>query len=92
VCRLLLSAQWYAWLAAADETRDPLGFALVTVPLATLAPLVMLCGAVLVLKWALIGRVRPGQHALWSCWCSRWDFVYVAWARYATAILRRLDG
>lgn len=92
VLPLLLSAQWYAWLAAADETRDPLGFALVTVPLATLAPLVMLCGAVLVLKWALIGRVRPGQHALWSCWCSRWDFVYVAWARYATAILRRLDG
>jgi non-ribosomal peptide synthetase-like protein len=47
---------------------------------------------VLALKWVLIGRVKPGQHALWSCWCSRWDYVYVAWARWATPILRRLDG
>ena len=46
----------------------------------------------LVLKWALIGRVKPGQHALWSCWCSRWDFVYVAWQKWANAILQRLEG
>jgi len=47
---------------------------------------------VMALKWLLIGRVKPGQHALWSCWCSRWDYVYVAWARYAATILRRLEG
>lgn len=31
-----------------------------------------LCLLVLTLKRALLGRVRPGQHALWSCWSSRW--------------------
>jgi hypothetical protein len=35
---------------------------------------------------------EPGQHALWSCWCSRWDYVYVAWAKYANLILQRLEG
>jgi non-ribosomal peptide synthetase-like protein len=39
-----------------------------------------------------MGRVKPGQHALWSCWASRWDFVFVAWARYANAILQQLEG
>jgi len=36
--------------------------------------------------------VKPGQHPLWSCWCSRWDFVYVAWAKYANRILQQLEG
>jgi non-ribosomal peptide synthetase-like protein len=47
---------------------------------------------VLGLKWLLLGRVRPGQHALWSCWCSRWDFHYVAWGRLARPFLARFDG
>jgi hypothetical protein len=64
----------------------------VVVPGATLATMVALCLVVMALKWGLIGRVRPGQHALWSCWCSRWDFVYVAWARYANFILQQLEG
>jgi non-ribosomal peptide synthetase-like protein len=51
-----------------------------------------LCAVVLALKWLLLGRVRPGQHPLWSCWCSRWDFLYVAWGRLARPILARLDG
>ncbi|WP_226017253.1 non-ribosomal peptide synthetase [Novosphingobium sp. FKTRR1] len=92
VLPLLLSAQWYAWLVSAAQNTSPAEYDLVVIPSATLFPLVVLCGAVLALKWLLIGRVKPGQHALWSCWCSRWDFVYVAWARYATTILRRLDG
>ena len=29
------------------------------------------------------GASAPGQHPLWSCWCSRWDFLYVAWGAYA---------
>lgn len=52
----------------------------------------LLCLLVLILKWALIGRVRPGEHALWSCWCSRWDFLYVAWGRLARPYLSRLEG
>lgn len=89
---LMLLAHWYAWLAHGEQVAGPVEFALLVIPAATLLPLLALCAAVLVAKWLLIGRVKPGQHALWSCWCSRWDFVYVVWARYASRILRRLEG
>ncbi|MFN8063025.1 MAG: amino acid adenylation domain-containing protein [Vicinamibacterales bacterium] len=64
----------------------------VAVPGATLAAAGVLCTGVLGLKWLLLGRVRPGRHALWSCWCSRWDFVYVAWAFLARPALAGLEG
>lgn len=47
---------------------------------------------VLALKWALLGQVRPGTHPLWSCWCSRWDFLYVAWRYLAGPMLSFLEG
>ncbi|MEZ6038261.1 MAG: amino acid adenylation domain-containing protein [Planctomycetota bacterium] len=47
---------------------------------------------VLATKWLLLGRVRPGQHGLWSCWASRWDFHYVLWQRYGRALLMPLEG
>ena len=40
----------------------------------------------------MLGRVKPGSHALWSCWCSRWDFLYVAWRVWARASLASLEG
>jgi len=89
---LTLTVLWYKMLAEGAVGTSLVEFDLVVIPLATLAPLVGLCLAVTALKWALIGRVKPGQHALWSCWASRWDFVYVAWARYANAILQQLEG
>jgi non-ribosomal peptide synthetase-like protein len=89
---MVLTALWYMILVEEQAEVSPLDYDLLVVPSATLFPLVALCSAVLAMKWALIGRVKPGQHPLWSCWCSRWDFVYVAWARWATRILRRLDG
>jgi non-ribosomal peptide synthetase-like protein len=39
----------------------------------------------------LLGRVRPGRHALWSSWASRWDFHYVLWQRYGRALLAQLE-
>ena len=92
VLPVVLAAVWYRLLADMAGAVSPLAYALLVIPAVTLMPLAVLCLTVLTLKWGLIGRVRPGQHALWSCWCSRWDYVYVAWARYATRILRRLDG
>ena len=89
---LVLTALWFQILSDWQGVVSPMAYAFAVIPLATLMPLVALCLTVLALKWALIGRVRPGQHALWSCWCSRWDYVYVAWARYATRILRKTDG
>jgi non-ribosomal peptide synthetase-like protein len=66
--------------------------ALAVVPGVIVGMAATLCAGVLALKWLLLGRVRPGQHALWSCWCSRWDFLYVAWGRLARPFLARFDG
>jgi non-ribosomal peptide synthetase-like protein len=43
-------------------------------------------------KWILLGRVQPGQHGLWSSWCSRWDYLYVLWWFSARAALLRVEG
>lgn len=93
VVPLVLGALWFAAIGAAAARGASLAImAWVVVPGATLATMVALCLVVTALKWGLIGRVKPGQHALWSCWCSRWDFVYVAWARYANFLLQQLEG
>jgi non-ribosomal peptide synthetase-like protein len=66
--------------------------AFVVTPVLLIGTGLMLAGVVLALKWLLLGRVRPDRHALWSCWCSRWDFHYVAWGRLARPFLARFDG
>ena len=84
-----------AWFRAVSAWQDAVPLAVtigVVVPLATMAVLLTLCGIVLAMKWALLGRVKPGQHPLWSCWCSRWDFLYVAWNLYASPALASLEG
>jgi non-ribosomal peptide synthetase-like protein len=63
-----------------------------TVMGATLATGVFAVAFMLVLKWSLLGRVQPGKHPLWSCWCSRWDFLYVAWGMVARGFLAELEG
>jgi non-ribosomal peptide synthetase-like protein len=80
---LLLFAGWCRGVEAAG----PLAAPLVTLATALAATLL-----VLALKWALLGRVRPGQHAFWSCWCGRWDFLYVAWEFLARGVLSTLEG
>ncbi|MFN3242629.1 MAG: amino acid adenylation domain-containing protein [Planctomycetota bacterium] len=59
---------------------------------ATATAAAALAAVVLGTKWLLLGRVRPGQHGLWSCWASRWDFHYVMWQRYGRALLTPLEG
>ena len=53
---------------------------------------VILAGTVLIFKWLLLGKVKPGVHPLWSCWCSRWDFLYVLWTEWALPALMPLEG
>jgi non-ribosomal peptide synthetase-like protein len=88
---LLVLVAWYRTLAAADIS-SPMFLFLVVVPLVTLAAAASPAVLVLAMKWTLLGRVRPGQHPLWSCWCSRWDFLYVAWGQYARPVLRQIEG
>ena len=85
----------WCWWGAINESAKHFPAtitALVIAPLAILAAAFIMITSIVILKWALLGRVRPGQHALWSCWCSRWDFLFVAWGFYARGTLERLDG
>jgi non-ribosomal peptide synthetase-like protein len=92
VVPLLALPFWFRLLAAAQTTVSSPVFFLAVAPLVSLGMVVFFCLLVLALKWGLLGRVRPGIHAFWSCWCSRWDFLYVAWAFYASGALSVLEG
>lgn len=92
VVPLLVLSIWFELLTGAETTVSPKIFLFVVVPIVSLGMIVCLCLLVLALKWILLGRVRPGVHAFWSCWCSRWDFLYVAWGFYASGALSVLEG
>lgn len=87
----LVAIEWMRTVVAASA-QSVMWLVAVVVPLASLQALLTMIGVVLAMKWLLIGRVRPGQHPLWSCWCSRWDFLYVAWNQYASPALGALEG
>ncbi|PYT09181.1 MAG: amino acid adenylation protein, partial [Acidobacteria bacterium] len=92
VVPMLIFPVWFYLLAEAGLTVSRQLFFLAVVPLVSLVTVAFFCMLVLALKWGLLGRVRPGIHAFWSCWCSRWDFLYVAWAFYASVPLSFLEG
>src|SRR5262249_12514586 len=83
---------WFDLIVRADAAVPRPVFLFTILPLASLGIGAFFCLLVLLLKWVLLGRVRPGAHPLWSCWCSRWDFLYVAWAVYANRLLVFLEG
>ncbi|MEC9048776.1 MAG: amino acid adenylation domain-containing protein [Planctomycetota bacterium] len=74
------------WWFDAFAARGFAGSVIATALVAASLPLV-----VLISKWALLGKVRPGQHGLWSCWASRWDFHYVMWQFYG-GVLTAFEG
>jgi non-ribosomal peptide synthetase-like protein len=92
VVPLLSGYAAYAALAAVRPRVKALAFLGAASPPALLLAELLLCLAVIALKWLLLGRVRPGRHPLWSCWCSRWDFLYVAWHHWARGLLLQLEG
>ncbi|MDY3554423.1 amino acid adenylation domain-containing protein [Gemmata sp. JC717] len=92
VAPLLLVVTWFAALEAAQPHVSPEALVFGVVPALDLAFLVALPLFGLALKWALLGRVRPATRGLWSCWCSRWDFNYIAWHYLALAPMQALEG
>jgi non-ribosomal peptide synthetase-like protein len=87
---LLAAAAWWADRLLDISVR---GFGLVVAASAATAVVGFALGSLCVaLKWLLLGRVRPGEHPLWSCWCSRWDFLYVVWGLYAGWLAAPLEG
>ena len=89
---IIVTWAWYWLMEAADDRLGLAAMLLGIGPLLTLAAGASMCMAVIVLKWLLLGRVRPGQHAFWSCWCGRWDFLFVAWGYWARRTLALLQG
>ena len=89
---VLVGLTWFRAMELASTQLSPALFRLVALPLGVLAALATLVFGIVAMKWLLIGRVKPGTHALWSCWCSRWDFLYVAWGMWASVPLTFLDG
>lgn len=92
VIQILMFVAWAGAIAAllrhvVQESAMPL-----VVPIVTLTAALGLCAIVLICKWVLLGRVAPGEHPLWSCWCSRWDFLYVVWAQLARPVLTSFEG
>ncbi|HSB08175.1 MAG TPA: amino acid adenylation domain-containing protein [Blastocatellia bacterium] len=92
VLPFLIFPVWFDLLSRAEAAMSRPVFLLTVLPIATLGIGAFFCLLVLALKWLLLGRVRPDTHPLWSCWCSRWDFLYVAWAVYAARVLAALEG
>ncbi len=89
---VVITAVWIYAMTMASGVVGPATFVVVVLPALALGAAAASCLTALALKWILLGRVKPGQHPLWSCWCSRWDFMYVAWARYAGEILMYVEG
>jgi non-ribosomal peptide synthetase-like protein len=83
---------WLWLLAMLDGRIGAVWLFGLAAPLASCAAVALPVLATIALKWLLLGRVSPGQHGFWSGWCARWDFVYVAWQRWARGPLALLEG
>ena len=89
---ILLALAWLELLALAEERVSLPVLILGVVPVLDFGFIAGLCLLGLVLKWVLLGRVKPGVHPLYSCWCSRWEFHFTAWDLYTAGPLSALEG
>jgi non-ribosomal peptide synthetase-like protein len=88
----LLAWGWFAavpqWRAAQPAAR----FYLLTLPLVSAGMGAALCALAIAVKWLVLGPIREGRHALWSCWCCRWDLLYEVWAGWAGPVIAPFEG
>jgi non-ribosomal peptide synthetase-like protein len=89
---LALAWLWFraapGWLAAQGA---PTFFAL-TLPLSFVAMGAVLLACALAVKHFVMGPIRESRHALWSCWCCRWDLLFEVWAAWAVPVLLAFEG
>ena len=88
----VLAVVWLAVLIRAETSVSTPLLLFGVMPTLEFGVLASLCLIVLVSKWLLLGRVRPGRHPLYSSWCSRWDFNYVVWDFLGLGPLTALEG
>lgn len=87
----LVAAFWFNWLSAEETLSLPV-LVLFAVPAVTLCAALLVTLLIIGLKWAMLGKVRPGVHPLWSSWASRWDLMCLVWNVFASDIVSALDG
>jgi non-ribosomal peptide synthetase-like protein len=92
VLPVLVLAGWAVALPGLEAGRSNTAFHLGLLPLAALVTAVGLCLLTWVAKWVLVGRMHEDRHVLWSCWCSRWDFLFEIWSAYARPVIDFLEG
>ncbi|MFN8588658.1 MAG: AMP-binding protein, partial [Candidatus Eisenbacteria bacterium] len=86
---LALGWAWFLW--AREQSPSPTFFAFaIPATFATIGG--VLLAAVLVVKWGVMGPIRESRHALWSCWCCRWDVLFEVWAGWAVPVLLAFEG
>ncbi len=88
----LITLAWYTVVANRTDHLSPLASRIGATMIATIGAGALAILVVWALKWILLRRVHPGQHALWSSWASRWDFHYVVWGRLGHPVLARFEG
>ena len=85
-------AFWATQLPRFEQDWPGLPLHLAVLPLAALATAAFLMLITVATKWTLLGRMREGHHVLWSCWCSRWDFLFEVWSAYARPVIETVEG
>ena len=89
---LVLAWAWFRAMPSWHAAQTAPAFFLFTLPVSVAAIGGVLCAIALLTKWLVLGPIREGRHAFWSCWCCRWDFLYEVWAAYAVPILAAFEG
>jgi len=87
----MVAALWFNWLAGESTLSTP-ALILFAVPATTLVAGIVVTFLIIGIKWALLGKVKPSVHPLWSSWASRWDLMCLAWNIFAADIVAALDG
>jgi non-ribosomal peptide synthetase-like protein len=89
---LALAWGWFRAVPSWRSAQAAPEFFLVTLPLSAVALGAVLLALTLVVKWFVMGPIRESRHALWSCWCCRWDMLFEVWAAYAVPVLLAFEG
>ncbi|MCB1188926.1 MAG: amino acid adenylation domain-containing protein [Leptospiraceae bacterium] len=84
----VVSFYWIYILNEGTRMYNPVHFYSWFVPSCFIFYGFLFCFITWLCKWIFLGKMKTGEHPLWSCWCSRWDFLYVLWRVYATPFLR----
>lgn len=89
---LALAWGWFRAVPGWRAAQPGAEFFLLTLPLSVATAGAVLLALALATKWFVLGPIREGRHALWSCWCCRWDVLFEVWAAWAVPVISAFEG